>query len=208
MSWVAFGVAAVNLVASVMLILMFLLEVPMNGPYVFGRTYGVLFAIGSVLSVVLITHLSGKVKSSTGVRVVGVLACAALLAAAVALAMLALGLAAVSITVPLAVAAMFLHGAWMLWANRRLGADGVFPGLLSVWGWVTGAALVLGLVIAAVGVILPRLTIAQLLVLGLGIFIAGGVWLVWPIWYVMLGSRLRLADVAPRSRGRRKAPAN
>jgi hypothetical protein len=208
MSWVAFGVAAVNLVASVMFVLTFLFEVPMNGPYVYGRTYSALFAIGSVLSVVLITHLSGKVKSSTGVRVVGFLACAVLLAAAVALVMLTLGLAEVRIAVPLAVAAMFLHGAWMLWANRRLGADGVFPRLLSVWGWVTGAALMVGLVIGAVGVVLPRLTIAQLLVLGLGIFIAGGVWLVWPIWYVMVGARLRAADAAPPSRGRRKASAS
>jgi hypothetical protein len=205
MSWVAFGLAAVNLVASVLFILMFLFEVPMNGPYVFGRIYGVLFAISSVLAVVLITHLSGKVRGSTGVRVIGLLACAVLLAAAVAVVMLALGGADVWVSVPIAVAAMLLHGGWMVWVNRRLGADGVFPRQLSVWGWLTGAALMLGLVIGAVGIILPRLTIAQLLALGLGIFIAGGVWLVWPVWYVMLGARLRTADAPPRSRGRRKA---
>jgi hypothetical protein len=206
MSWVAFGVAAVNLVASVMFVLTFLVEVPLNGPYVFGRTYDVLFAVGSVLSVFLIAHLGGKAKGSTGLRVVGLLVSVVLIAAAVALVLLALGVIGVWASVPLAVAAMFLHGAWMFWANRTLGARGVFPRLLSAWGWLTGAGLMIGLVIGAVGIILPPLTVAQLLVLGLGIFIAGGVWVVWPIWYLMLGARLRKADPAPRSRGRRKAP--
>jgi hypothetical protein len=204
MSWVAFSIAVVNFVASVMFVLMFVVEVPLNGPYPFGHAYCVLFAVSSLLAVALITHLSGKVKGSTGVLVVGLLACAALLAAAVALVMLAVGLASIWVAVPLAVAAMFLHGAWMLWVNRRL-AEGVFSRLLSTWGALTGAGLMLGLVIAVVGIILPPLTMPQLLVLGLGVFIAGGVWVVWPIWYLMLGVRLRKADSAPRSRGRRKA---
>ncbi|MGO4690647.1 hypothetical protein [Glaciibacter sp. 2TAF33] len=206
MSWVAFAVAAVNLVASVMFVVMFLAEVPLNGPYIFGRTYDVLFAVSSVLAVFLIAHLDGKVKGSAGLRIVGLLASVVLLAAAVALVLLALGVVGVWVSVPLAVAAMFLHGVWMFWVNRRLGADGIFSRLLSTWGRLTGAGLMIGLVIGAVGIILPPLTIPQLLVLGLGIFVAGGVWAAWPVWYLMLGARLRKADAAPRARGRRKAP--
>lgn len=205
MSWVAFAVALVNLVASVLFIAMFLVEVPLNGPYAFGRTYDILFAISSVLAVLLIAHVSGKVKGSAGLRVVGGVTCLALLAAAVALVLLALGVVGVWVSVPIAVVAMFLHGAWMFWVNRSLNAQGVFPRLLSAWGWLTGAGLMIGLVIGGVGIILPPLTIPQLLVLGLGIFIAGGVWLVWPIWYLMLGARLRKADPTPRPRGRRTA---
>jgi hypothetical protein len=207
MSWVAFGLAAVNLVASVMFVLMFLVEVPLNGPYLFGRTYDVLFAVSSVLSVFLIAHLGGKVKGSAGLRAVGLLVSVVLLAAAVSLVLLAVRSLNVWVAVPIAIGAVFLHGGWMFWANRRLGAEGYFPRLLSAWGWLTGAGLMIGLVIGAVGIVaLPPLTIPQLLVLGLGIFLAGGIWVAWPVWYLMLGARLRKADAVPPSRGRRKAP--
>jgi hypothetical protein len=207
MSWVAFAVAMVNVVASVLFILMFIVEVPLNGPYTYGRSYDVWFAIGSVLTVFLIGYVGGKVRGSPGLRGYGLVVCAALLAASVALVLLALGLLDIWIAVPIAIGAVLLHGIWMFWVNRRLGTDGVFSRLLSVWGWLTGAGLTTGLVIGVVGfTLLPPLTVVQVLVLGLGTFLAGGVWLVWPIWYLMLGVRLRKADATPASRGRRKAP--
>jgi hypothetical protein len=207
MSWVAYAVAAINLVASVLFIAMFWLEVPLNGPYTLGRSYDVLFAISSVLTVFLIAHVGGKIKGSQGLRAFGVVVCVALVTAAVSLVLLALHVLDIWIAVPIAVVAVFLHGGWMYVTNRRLGQDGTFPRTLSAWGWLTGAGLMIGLAIGALGIVaVPPLTIPQLLVLGLGVFIAGGVWLVWPIWYVMLGVRLRKADAAPPSKGRRKAP--
>lgn len=221
MSWLPFTLAVVSLAASVLFILMFWFEVPDNGPYRFGPAYEVMAAIGSVLGAVLVVELSQKTSRSPVAWVLVILLAAALILNAVSAILFVWQRIDPGLSILGSAAVLLLQGVWMFWVNRRLAREGVFPRLLATWGWLIGAGLVVGLLLAGIGLTLPQLSIPQLLFLGPGLFIAGGVWLVWPVWYVMLGFRLlrgapadkrtktatrtKTTDAAGRPRGRRKA---
>jgi len=198
LSWLPFTLAVLSLIGSVLFVLMFLFEVPDNGPYRFGSAYQVVAAIGSVLSALLVVELSRKATRSTLAWTLVILLAAALMLNAVS----ALLFLAKSIDSGLSIlgsaVVLLLQGVWMFWVNRRLGAEGVFPRLLATWGWLIGAGLVVGLLLAGIGLTFPQLSIPELLLLGPGIFIAGGVWVVWPVWYVLLGVRMRRGTPTPK----------
>lgn len=206
MSGVAFALAAVGLVASILFILMFLFEVPDNGPYHYGAAYEVFAAIDSLLAAALVVHLSGKATRAGALWLFGLVLAVLLVANAVsAVLFLMHGIDPGASNFGGAIVVL-LQGVWMFWLNRRLGREGVFPRLLATWGWLIGAGLVIGLVLAGIGLMLPPLSIGELLLLVPGIFIAGGVWLVWPAWYVLLGFRL-LRGVKPAKAVRATAAA-
>ncbi|SDJ85611.1 hypothetical protein SAMN05216282_10189 [Cryobacterium psychrotolerans] len=225
MSWVAFATAGVTLTAGAFFIAMFIVEVPFTGPYNYGRVNDALSAVGNVMVAVLVWHVSRPAENSPGSRVFVRLVAAASVVAAVssvmlALGLLALGLLAFEAPTVIAIIALLLQAVWMLWANTSLYQLGVFTRLLSRCGEFVGAGLLVGLLIVGVSALFPWLTVPQVLTLGLGVFIAGGVWLAWPLWFVMLGVQLRkrpagagagagagadAAAPATRRRGRRSA---
>jgi hypothetical protein len=227
MSWLPFTLAVASLAGSVLFVLMFWFEVPDNGPYRFGTAYEVMAAIGSVLGAVLVVELSRKVTRSTVAWVLTILLAAALLLNAVSAVLFITHSIDPALSIVGSAAVLLLQGVWMFWVNRRFAEEGVYPRLLTTWGWLIGAGLVVGLLLAGIGLTFPQLSIPELLFLGPGIFIAGGVWFVWPVWYVLLGFRMlrgpgkgagkkpvdraktsdrtKTTDAAGRPRGRRKA---
>lgn len=217
MSWIAFATAAVTLVGGAFLIAMFLVEVPTEGPYNFGRANDVFSALGSLMIAALVVHVSRPAERAAGSRAFVRLVAVASIIGAVSSILLVFGLLALEVSSVVSIIVILLQATWMLWANRRLYDLGIFSRLLSLCGQLVGGGLWLGLLIVGLSALLPWLTIPQVLSLGLGIFIAGGVWLAWPFWFVMLGLRLRRPmaaaeatapiDAAPASgrRGRRRA---
>lgn len=212
MSWVAFATAAVTLTAGAFFIAMFIVEVPFTGPYNYGRVNDAFSALGNVMIAALVLHVSRPAERSLGSRVFVRIVAVASVVAAVSSVMLALGLLAFEAPTVIAIIALLLQAAWMLWANTSLYQLGIFTRLLSRCGELVGAGLLIGLLIVGVSALFPWLTVPQVLTLGLGVFIAGGVWLAWPLWFVMLGVRLRkrpaaddAAAPATRRRGRRSA---
>ena len=190
MAWLAFAAALLVIVATVLLILTFSTELPFNGPFVFGAGFEVVTAVGNVLTAALVLHLSRLASSSPGARVWTLVLCAFLVCTAI----LALLVAAQVIDYPFSVAAtvvvLVLAGIWMIWVNRRFRSEGILPIFVGTFGWLIGLALVSGLPLAALGLVLPELTIAQLLALGFGVFLAGGAWVVWSVWWVCVGVSL------------------
>ena len=209
MSWVAFATAGITLTAGAFLIAMFVLEAPYDGPYNFGRANDVLSALGNVMIAALVLHVSRPAERSAGSRVFARIVAAASVIAAVSSILLAVELLAFEASAATSIVVILLQAAWMLWVNTRLYELGVFSRLLSRSGQLVGGGLWLGLLIVGLSALFGWLTVAQVLILGLGVFIAGGVWLAWPLWFVMLGLQLRArpAAVAPASgrRGRRRA---
>ncbi|TFB46962.1 hypothetical protein E3O23_15935 [Cryobacterium tagatosivorans] len=217
MSWVAFATAGVTLTAGAFLIAMFVLEAPYNGPYNFGRANDALAALGNVLIAALVLHVSRPAERPGRSRAFVRIVAAASVVAAVCSILLAFGLIAFEVSTGISIAVILLQASWMLWVNTRLYDLGVFSRLLSRCGQLVGAGLWMGLLTVGISAMFGWLTIAQVLILGLGIFIAGGVWLAWPFWFVMLGLHLRkrptAADSAAapatapdtRRRGRRSA---
>ncbi|TFD46627.1 hypothetical protein E3T33_04645 [Cryobacterium sp. TMT1-2-1] len=201
MSWVAFATAVVTLTAGAFFIAMFVVEVPFTGPYNYGRVNDALSALGNVMVAVLVWHVSRPAEGSLGSRVFVRLVAAASVVAAVSSVMLALGLLAFEAPTVIAIIALLLQAVWMLWANTSLYQLGIFSRLLSRCGELVGAGLLIGLLIVGVSALFPWLTVPQVLTLGLGVFIAGGVWLAWPLWFVMLGVHLRKRPLAGAGAG-------
>lgn len=191
MSWVAFATAGVTLTAGGFLIAMFVLEAPYDGPYVFGRANDVLSAVGNVLIAALVLHVSRPAERPGRSRIFVRIVVAASVVAAVSSILLFSGLLAFEVSTAISIAVILLQAAWMLWVNTQLYELGVFSRLLSRCGQLVGAGLWMGLLTVGISAMFGWLTIAQVLILGLGVFIAGGVWLAWPIWFVMLGVHLR-----------------
>lgn len=207
MSWLAFATAGVTLLEGAFLIATFVAEVPTNGPYNLGRTTSALSALANVMIAALVIYVSRPAERELGSRAfVRVVAAASIIGAASSI-LLVFGLLAFEISTVISATVLLLQAAWMLWANTRLYELGVFSRLLSRCGQLVGGGLWLGLLLVGASALLPYLTLPQVIVLGIGLFIGGGVWLAWPFWFVMLGLHLlsQPAAVPPRRRGRRKA---
>lgn len=203
MSRLAFATAAVTLVASIFLLLTYLFEVPTNGPYYYGTVNDLFTALGGLMVAVLILGISRGAENSTGSLFLVRAAVAATLIGAIGALLLLVNLLPFVVSTIISMAVLLLQGIWMIWVNSRLYAKGEFPRLLARCGQIVGWGLLVGLTLVAISLLLPWLTIPQLLVLGVGVFIGGGVWLAWPLWFVLLSLHLRRGPDAPRRRGRR-----
>jgi hypothetical protein len=198
MSKLAFAAAAVTLVADILFILMYIFEVPTDGPYAYGRANNVFSAISGLMIALLILGVSSKAEDSPGSRLFVRVAVAATVVGAIASVLGMLGLLPFWISATVFIVVLLLQAAWMIWVNTRLYENGVFSRILSRCGQIVGYGLLLGMLIVAVSLLLPWLTVPELLVLGFGIFVGGGVWLAWPVWFVLLGVQLlRRPGAAP-----------
>jgi hypothetical protein len=202
MAWVAFVVALLGIAASVLLLVTFTTEVPYNGPYRAGSGYVIVEIVANLLTAIVVVHLSRLAGPSFGARVLApVLAVVLVLGAGSGL-LLITQVIGYALFAAVSIMALFLLGLWMFWLNRRMRQGRILSNFVGTFGALTGAGMAIGLPVAAIGLILPPLRLAQLLVLGLGIFIAGGAVLVAPVWWVMVGVVLSRRGRGPRGEAR------
>ncbi|MFT2816198.1 hypothetical protein [Leifsonia sp. A12D58] len=188
--------AAIGLVASVLLILMFVIEVPFNGPYAFGSGYELLAAAGCVISAVLVIKISARLAPSAASRTFPPLVFIALIIGAIAAVLVTINVFDALVWILVQAAVIFVEAAWMFWVNRQLVAEGAIRSWTGSLGRLIGLGLMIGLPLAGIGLTLQVLTIPQILLLGVGVFLAGGVWLIWPLWWLLVGTQLRRLDGA------------
>ena len=186
--------AAIGLAASVLLILMFVIEVPFNGPYAFGAGYELLAALGCVVSAVLVVKISARVASSVTARAFPPFVFLALIIGAIAAVLVTIDVFDAVVWILVQAGVLVMEAIWMFWVNRSLVTQGTLRPWTGSLGRLIGLGLMIGLPLAGIGLTLPVLTIPQILLLGVGVFLAGGVWLIWPLWWVLAGSQLRRVD--------------
>ena len=201
MAWVAFAVAVLGVIASVMLLVMFATEVPYNGPYVFGAGYEVLTAVSNALTAALILHLSHYAGPSAGEKVFTPVLAVLLVVGAGSGILLVAHVVSYTISVAVSILVLFLHGVWLFWFNRQMHRRQLLPRGVSTFGWLIGLAVMVGLALGTLSLLLPPLRIGQLLILGFGNFAAGGAWLIVPVWWVLIGVWLLRGRRGVRSAG-------
>ena len=185
--------------------LTYVLEVSTDGPYQFGIAHRVVAAASNILIAVLVLRLSRNVENS---RLTSILPPATAAISVLGAALLLLGIPGwldFATSSLIAVAVLAIQALWMLWVSTRLYEQDYFSPVLGRGGQIIGVGMLLGILLVGGSVFIPPLTIPHVLVLGAGVFIGGGQWLAWPLWFVILAWEMRQANAAPVKRGRRAA---
>ena len=104
--------------------------------------------------------------------------------------LLVLGVLAFEVETPIAMAAWIILSLWLLLVNRWLRLAVALPVRLARLGELLGAGTLAGYVVVGLGLLLPWMSWAQLVVFGIGVLIGLPAWLGIPVWFVLLGRHL------------------
>ncbi|WP_426998150.1 hypothetical protein [Pseudarthrobacter sp. N5] len=198
----AYAAAGLGVVGVATLGLMYAIEVPKNGPYVFGTindATGGLFNL-IVIPVIIQVHrrLNRTPLSQAGQWVV-VAACAAGSASSFLLVFKQLDFGT---STGISVGAIIIQGVWFLLVHRRLLKTGGYPQGLARLGRFIGGAMLVALPLAGVTVVEQSPGWLRRGVGGAGVALGAAAWLAWPYWYFLAGRHLSHApsvSAAPAS---------
>ena len=112
--------------------------------------------------------------------------------------LLVLGVLAFEVATPISLAAWIILCVWLLLVNRWLRSSAALPVRVARLGEFLGAGTLAGYVVVGLGLLLPWMSWAQLVVFGAGVLIGLPSWLGIPVWFLFLGRHLGLSDHARR----------
>ncbi|MGO4690658.1 hypothetical protein [Glaciibacter sp. 2TAF33] len=188
---IAFALAAVTLFSAATLMVMYIVEVPTNGPFYFGAANDTLAGIGSLLFAFLVLRFGREAADTSVRRLFHRAVIVASLASALSSFLLVAKVLEFEVSTALSIVAIIVQAVWLLWVCQRYLAHTDFSRGVCRFGMVIGAGLCIGLALVSAAVLLPWLSWPQLTVGGLGLVLGGAVWLAWPAWYFVLGLRMR-----------------
>ena len=186
----AYAAAGLGAVGAATLGAMFAVEVPRNGPYVFGTindATGALFNLAAVPVILQVHRRLPRTRTSEAALWVVTASCAAGSASSFLLVIKKLDFKSSTV---ISVAAMTVQAGWFLLAHRALLASGAYPRNLARLGQAIGGTLLVALPAAG-------LTWAEQLPLwirygigGTGVAAGAAAWVAWPYWYFLAGQHL------------------
>jgi len=91
----------------------------------------------------------------------------------------------------ISIVAIVLQSAWMAWLNTAWSRDPRLPKAIWRTGAAVGYGLLAGLALTGASFLLPWGSVAANALLIPGVAIGGVIWLLWPLWFVLLGRHLR-----------------
>jgi hypothetical protein len=188
-------VAAVGVAGVLTLILLYAVEAPSGGPYVFGTINDVLGGVYNLAVIPLVLHLSRDRARTAAWRF---LTLAAVLASALGALSSSLLVANALDFTPSTIAsllALCVQSAWLLGFGLSDGAR-YSPGLHRLARFA-GAGTLVGLPLVGLGFLLPSGSAPQLGLFVLGGAVGGSAWLTIPFLWHVVGAQLRSAG-APR----------
>jgi len=185
---VALGV--VTFVSGAFLIVMFVSLSQGGSAAPWGPINDALSAGGNVILAALVPYLSRGAARTRGsrafVRVVG----AATLAAAASGLLLVAGVLPFEPSTAISMVTIVLQCAWMIWLNLAWLREGRIPRRISRFGMAFGVGLLAGIALVGGSLLLPWGSWAANALLIPGVVLGAGMWIVWPLWFVLLGRHL------------------
>jgi hypothetical protein len=186
----AYAAAGLGAVGVATLGVMFAVEVPRNGPYVFGTindATGFLFNLAAVPVILQVHRRLPRTRTSEAALWVVTASCAAGSASSFLLVIKKLDFKSSTV---ISVAAMTVQAGWFLLAHRALLASGAYPRSLARLEQAIGGTLLVALPAAG-------LTWAEQLprwirygIGGAGVAAGAAAWVAWPYWYFLAGQHL------------------
>ena len=86
-----------------------------------------------------------------------------------------------------------LQCVWMIWLNRAWSREQRVPRRIARFGTVFGFGLLAGLALVGASMLLPWGSGAAYALLVPGVMLGGAMWVVWPLWFILLGRHLSRA---------------
>ena len=194
-AYYAAGLGGVNLVT---LGLMYAIEVPRNGPYLFGAINdfgGGLYFLSSI-PVLWQVHRrldDGPVSRTALWTVVG-----SSVAAAGSSFLLAFKVIPFAPSTAVTVGAILVQSVWVTVVNAKLLRRGGWPKRLARLGRGAGIAMLAGLPILSLGFLASRGSALRYALFAIGGSLGGAAWISWPVWYLLVGRSLSRAGWADR----------
>ncbi len=185
----------VDVAAVATLGLMFAIEVPKGGPFIFGTTNDALGAVHNVLLAPVVAEISGELPPGPVRQVLAPLALASCAVGAASSALLVARVLPFRPSTALSIAAITVQSAWLLGVSGHLRSQPAGRGAGEV-ARAIGAGALAGGAVAAVGAVLPRDSRARRVLQVAGGAPAAAAWVAWPVWLHLAARYLR--SEAPR----------
>lgn len=154
---------------------------------------GVVFAPAHALAAVSLVAVLPRNRSLRAMTAVLIVAVAVI---ALATVLLLAGAVGFDVQLALSLPAVAVIFAWLAMASTLGLQTGALPPAIAKWGRVMGIALVVAVVIALVGAALPEDSVAQVASYSLAGAIGVPCWLLYPVWWIVIGSRVDRLRVA------------
>jgi hypothetical protein len=161
---------------------MFAVEVPRGGPFVFGTTNDVLGVVTNVLFLPVFAALGSELPAGPARDVLLPVTLAATVAGAASGALLVARALPFAPSTAVSVASIEVQAVWMLLTHQRLLRLPDFPAQLGRLGRAIGAAMLCGSVVAGLSQALPRDSRLRTATLVAGAVPGLASWLAWPTW--------------------------
>lgn len=183
--------AVTGVTAGVALGLMFAIEVPTDGPFVFGTTNDVLGGLYQLLIIPVLVEVGKELPEGTVRRVLQPLTVAAAAAGAASSALLVARVLPFPASTAVSMVAIGVQAGWMVAAGSQLLRRESFPRRTARLAQLIGVGFLGGGATVALGYALPAGSVGRW-----GLFIAGGLpgaatWIGWPLWYHLVARHLR-----------------
>ncbi|MPV38594.1 hypothetical protein [Georgenia subflava] len=180
----------VGVASGAALVVMFAVEVPRGGPYVFGTTNDVLGAAYQLLTVPVLLELGRELPDTKVRQVLHPVTVGSAVVAATSGVLLVAQVLPFGPSTAVSIGAVVVQAGWMLTAGNQLLRRRGFPERTARWARRIGGLVLGSLVAVGVGLTLPEGS-ARTAALTVAAVPGGIVWLAWPIWFHLAARHLR-----------------
>lgn len=182
---------------------MYAIEVPKNGPYIFGTINDATGGIFNLVAIPVILQVHRRLRRTPGTETAKWLVVTACAAGSASSFLLVFKQLDFTVSTGISVGAMTAQATWFLLANRALLKSGGYPRDLAKLGQFIGGALLAALPVAGLAVVEQAPAWIRWGVGGAGIALGATAWIAWPYWYFLAARHLSRVPAEASRPGRR-----
>ncbi|MEJ1180558.1 MULTISPECIES: hypothetical protein [unclassified Pseudarthrobacter] len=186
----AYAAAGLGVVGVATLGAMYAIEVPKNGPFIFGTINDATGGVFNLVIIPVVVQVHRRLRRTPGSETAKWVVIIASGAGAASSFLLVFKKLDFTVSTGISVGAMTVQAAWFLLANRALLKTGGYPRDLARLGQFIGGALLAALPVAGVTVVGRAPKWFRWGIGGAGIAVGAAAWAAWPYWYFLAARHL------------------
>jgi hypothetical protein len=177
---------------------MYAIEVPRNGPYLFGAINDFGGGLYFLTSIPVIWQVHRRLDDGPLSRTALWTVVGSSVAAAGSSFLLAFKVIPFAPSTAVTVGAILVQSVWVTVVNAKLLRRGGWPKRLARLGRGAGNAMLAGLPILSLGFLASHGSVLRYALFAIGGSLGGAAWISWPVWYLLVGRSLSRAGWVDR----------